>query len=32
MVLNVVPARHSYGWLLAGLALSLAYLAGFRTW
>lgn len=31
MVLNVVPARHSYGWLLAGLALSLAYLAGFRS-
>jgi hypothetical protein len=30
MVLNVVPARPSYGWLLAGLALALAYLAGFR--
>ena len=31
MVLNVVSARHSYGWLLAGLALSLAYLVGFRS-
>ena len=31
VVLNVVPARPSYGWLLAGLAISLAYLVGFRS-
>ena len=31
MVLNVVSTRHSYGWLLAGLVFSLAYLVGFRS-
>ena len=31
MTLNVVPARPSYGWLLVGLLIAVAYLVGFRS-
>ena len=31
MTLNVVPVRPSYGWLLVGLLMALAYLVGFRS-
>ena len=31
MTLIVVPARPSYGWLVAGLVLAAAYLVGFRS-